>query len=226
MAELIAETNAEQKILRYLQENLPGLITKAEDSGKNISDCLNWIMSQFKSKAQNGCAAADDDEVYGIAKEIDISIYTVANIVHKLHDSGVLPRKDELAKGLTLKQKPIGKTVHCNATISKQCEYGMNKCDSDVNGICNYILYTGHRRGCDWKACTKFKKRTDGRRVTQAQEAVGIHGEKMSEAAVLENVDEAEMLLESEEIDKLLDEIFERKDEDGETETDQEDSEQ
>ena len=166
-----------------------------------------------------------DLKLKDIAKEIDISIYTVANIVHKLHDSGVLPRKDELSRGLMVKRNRIGKTVQCNAMISKQCKYGMNECDSDVNGICNYILYTGHMRGCDWKACTRFKKRTDGRRVTQAQEAVGIHGKKMSETAVFE-ADEVEAALESEEIDKLLDQIFERRDEDGEDKTDQTDSEQ
>lgn len=161
-----------------------------------------------------------------MAKEIGISVYTVANICHKLHDMEVLPTRDKLSMGVNLgPKKTDGKVVHCTTAISKQCEYGMNECDSDVNGICNYILYTGHMRGCDWKACTKFKKRTEGRRVTQAQEAVGIHGKKINEAAVFE-ADEVEAALESEEIDKLLDQIFERRDKDGEDKADQTDSEQ
>jgi len=126
MAELIANTNAEQKILKYLQENLPGLITKAEESGKNISDCLNWIMSQFKSKAQNGCAAATSEEVFGMAvhyfQEDDIKKYSggrsayVATAKPKV-ETVKAPQRDPEPKKVE-KPKPVQKTNEMEGQLS------------------------------------------------------------------------------------------------------------
>lgn len=59
---------AERQILEYINKNASEeLRAKIEASDKGISDCVQYIASQVKEKAQNGCVACTDEEVYGLA---------------------------------------------------------------------------------------------------------------------------------------------------------------
>lgn len=51
-------------------------------------------------------------------------------------------------------------TVRCTRAVSIRCKYGCAKDSSIFSNLCNYILDTGHMRGCPSEECTKFEPRT------------------------------------------------------------------
>lgn len=53
-------------------------------------------------------------------------------------------------------EQPDG-TVYCDAVISSKCRYGATP-NTQMMGLCNYILITGCKRGCPWQQCNKFEK--------------------------------------------------------------------
>lgn len=62
-----------------------------------------------------------------------------------------IPREDD-------NKEVIGDNwVRCTKKIATHCVYGCSDYSSKIN-YCNYILITGHSRGCPWQQCTKFEK--------------------------------------------------------------------
>lgn len=51
-----------------------------------------------------------------------------------------------------VKTKPGTKL--CTGKVAKKCIYG-GTCGGTY--CCNYLLITGHMRGCNWRACDKYK---------------------------------------------------------------------
>lgn len=61
-------TGNQKIIIDYLEENASDiLIDKINRCGKTMQDCWQYITSQAKKRAQNGCAMIEDREVYGWA---------------------------------------------------------------------------------------------------------------------------------------------------------------
>lgn len=59
---------AERQILEYIDKNATEeLRAKIEASEKGISDCVQYIASQVRERAEAGCAVCTDAEVYGLA---------------------------------------------------------------------------------------------------------------------------------------------------------------
>lgn len=46
--------------------------------------------------------------------------------------------------------------VSCGSSMSDKCIYGKSKSDTSGKGFCNYILCTGHLRGCSYLNCDKY----------------------------------------------------------------------
>ena len=64
---LKASTPAEEQIKNYLVTTASdALKEKILKSNKNLSDCMNYLASQVKEKAKNGCYCGSDDEIFGM----------------------------------------------------------------------------------------------------------------------------------------------------------------
>ena len=94
-----------------------------------------------------------------IAKIINVSKAGLCNMMHALIQEGVLVSRKQLKKmspkELEWKQPPG--TVKCNLGVSRRCIYGASWTASSEGPLCNYILCTGHMRGCPANACDKFQ---------------------------------------------------------------------
>ena len=65
---LKAEDANAQIVLDYLEKNASdSLIERINGGEKTISQCWNYIISQAKEQAQNGCACIDDATAFGWA---------------------------------------------------------------------------------------------------------------------------------------------------------------
>ena len=65
---LTAKTSYETMILEYLAENASEMLAERINNGtKTLSQCWNYIMSEARRQAQNGCACIEDKVVYGWA---------------------------------------------------------------------------------------------------------------------------------------------------------------
>lgn len=61
------ENSAESVIYSYLTENCTQeLFEKAKKQGKNISDAIQYVISEIKDKAVNNCYCTTSDEVFGL----------------------------------------------------------------------------------------------------------------------------------------------------------------
>lgn len=45
--------------------------------------------------------------------------------------------------------------VYCDLVTAKKCAYGTTA-NFETQGLCNYLLLTGQRRGCSPEACSKY----------------------------------------------------------------------
>ena len=100
-----------------------------------------------------------------IAKEIGMSEIWVCNMVRRLRRIGAIPKERPTNKRAKIKEaienQPPG-TVRCTPWRSMKCVYGVGG-ETNVNvltPLCNYILCTGHTRGCPAEACTKYQEGT------------------------------------------------------------------
>lgn len=103
-----------------------------------------------------------------IAKETGMSDIWVCNLIRKLKESGAIPKVRPTNKRAKVKEaienQPQG-TVRCTPWRSKKCIYGVGG-DTNINALtplCNYLLCTGHTRGCPAEACTKYQEGTKKR---------------------------------------------------------------
>lgn len=65
---LEAKNGNEETILAYLNENASDVLAEKINAGnKTLTQCWNYIVSQAKEQATNGCACIADSEVYGWA---------------------------------------------------------------------------------------------------------------------------------------------------------------
>ena len=95
-----------------------------------------------------------------MAKIMNISKAALCNLMHTLFQEGVIiPRRQlkgrKAAADLPKKQPPG--TVNCNLGVSRKCVYGACWTASSEGPLCNYILCTGHMRGCPANECDKFQ---------------------------------------------------------------------
>lgn len=95
---------AERQILEYIDKNASEeLRAKIEASDKSISDCVQYIASQVKERAQNGCVACTDEEVYGLAMH-----YFEEDTIEKCEEV-VAEAKTSVEEKPAAKQKPAKK---------------------------------------------------------------------------------------------------------------------
>ena len=78
--------NYEEIILNYLKANASDTLAEKINSGaKTLAQCWNYIMSEARKHAKNGCACIEDSKVYGWAihffeeESINGADYTSAN---------------------------------------------------------------------------------------------------------------------------------------------------
>lgn len=95
-----------------------------------------------------------------IAEMINVSKAGLCNMMHALFAEGVLVPRRQL-QGMRRveelpKEQPPG-TVNCNLGVSRRCIYGASWTANSESPLCNYILCTGHRRGCPASECDKFQ---------------------------------------------------------------------
>lgn len=65
---LTAKTKNEKIILNYLDSNASAdLIDRINKSEKTLAQCWNYIFSEARKQAKNGCACIADEEVFGWA---------------------------------------------------------------------------------------------------------------------------------------------------------------
>ena len=99
-----------------------------------------------------------------IAKKNDCSVGRVSNCIRFLKDNDVLPEKrpptDSKQREPVVRRKPG--TIKCNQCVAKKCIYGTGQ-GLEQSGLCNYILITGHMRGCPPESCDKY---TEGKKLT------------------------------------------------------------
>ena len=68
MVTINAEGTFQETIKRYLDENASESLTERINAGtKTMAECANYIISQAKKKAMNGCAVIEDATVFGWA---------------------------------------------------------------------------------------------------------------------------------------------------------------
>lgn len=103
-----------------------------------------------------------------IAKQTGMSEIWVCNMVQRLKKIGAIPKERPTNKRAKVKEvienQPPG-TVRCTPWRSKKCIYGVGG-DTNINALtplCNYLLCTGHTRGCPAEACTKYQEGTKKR---------------------------------------------------------------
>ena len=62
-----ANNETEQRVLTYLESlDNPQLIKKINSTDKGIPDALDYVKAQVRSRAKNGCAVVEDQEVFGM----------------------------------------------------------------------------------------------------------------------------------------------------------------
>ena len=65
---LKAKDKSEEIVLAYLESNASEVLVQKINSGdKTLTQCWNYIVSEARKQAQNGCACIADSEVYGWA---------------------------------------------------------------------------------------------------------------------------------------------------------------
>ena len=68
IVKLKAKNKSEEIILSYLEQYASISLCERINSGnKTLSQCWNYIVSEAKKQALNGCACIEDNEVYGWA---------------------------------------------------------------------------------------------------------------------------------------------------------------
>lgn len=68
MLNLKASNSNEEIILKYLNENASETLTERINTGdKSLAQCWNYITSEARKRAKNGCACIDDSTVFGWA---------------------------------------------------------------------------------------------------------------------------------------------------------------
>lgn len=68
MLNLEAKTSNEKLILKYLEENASDVLREKINSGKKtLKECWEYIRTEARKKAVNGCACIDDATVFGWA---------------------------------------------------------------------------------------------------------------------------------------------------------------
>lgn len=90
-----------------------------------------------------------------IAKTVNVSKAGLCNVMHALIQEGVLVGRRKKNGKIETKQPPG--TVNCKLGVSRKCIYGASWTASSDGPLCNYILCTGHMRGCPPTACDKFQ---------------------------------------------------------------------
>ena len=94
-----------------------------------------------------------------MAKMMNISKAGLCNLMHALFQEGVLIPRRQLSgrhEAELPKEQPIG-TVNCTLAVSRRCIYGASWTACSKGPLCNYILCTGHMRGCPASECNKFQ---------------------------------------------------------------------
>ena len=99
-----------------------------------------------------------------IASRVHLSVSGVGRRLEALYKDGTLKKRSEMAEeeheALNKRHTDEG-TVKCNYAVSKKCVYGYESTHTCRElGLCDYILRTGHMRGCSAKNCTKFEEIT------------------------------------------------------------------
>ena len=65
---LKTDNNCEKIILNYLEKNASDdLVERINNGKKTLTQCWNYITSEAKKEAKNGCACIEDATVYGWA---------------------------------------------------------------------------------------------------------------------------------------------------------------
>lgn len=91
----------------------------------------------------------------------DSTLESVKRHLYVLRKQGKLP-KETRRDGLGINKDQWNETeVHCSRKVSGRCLFG---CAETSANLCDYILDTGHSRGCHWKHCHRFQPRPRGYR--------------------------------------------------------------
>lgn len=104
-----------------------------------------------------------------ICDELCISKAGAYKRLERLKDKGLVPKNfKRKVRRVAVKDRAMpvkavkipegdGEPVRCTCKVSRKCVFGVSP--SAISPIlCNYILITGHPRGCDPMECTKFVK--------------------------------------------------------------------
>lgn len=103
-----------------------------------------------------------------ISKIYDIPYGSASSLIQRLKNLGRIenryPNKARTRPEQKIpKAKPKKGTVRCSRAVSITCKYGCAKDSSIFANLCNYILDTGHMRGCSPDECDKYEPRTKER---------------------------------------------------------------
>ena len=89
---------------------------------------------------------------YKIAKELNIAESWVYKVLRDLKDDGLIQERE-------IDYSPTyDYPIDCTKKVSVTCVYGCAPATTlcDYTAGCNYLLCTGHSRGCSPRACTKY----------------------------------------------------------------------
>ena len=100
-----------------------------------------------------------------ISKIYDIPYGSASSLIQRLKNLGRIENRYPNKAIKRPEQKaPNGEqkkgTVRCTRAVSISCKYGCAKDSSIFANLCNYILDTGHMRGCSPDQCDKYEPRT------------------------------------------------------------------
>lgn len=119
---LTTKTKNEEIILNYLDSNASAdLIDRINKGEKTLAQCWNYIFSEARKQAKNGCACIADEEVFGWAMhffeedEIKAEAYNgVVPVKVKTSDNVENERSDKSQK----RNKPkIAEAENCQLTF-------------------------------------------------------------------------------------------------------------
>lgn len=114
--------------------------------------------------------------IKGIADKLGLCEHGVRKKIQKLKKQGLLPNERRNlhcnANNAIMKNQFVEmrkpkvpevwneKPVCCNRNVSLKCVYGTGVMSAN---LCDFLLKTGHSRGCHWKECHRFIAKTKRR---------------------------------------------------------------
>lgn len=126
---------------------------------------------QLREYVEAGRTNEEIGQLMGVSKTT-VQKWIKENGMNGIRQHGGNNRKpeDEPKKPKSSKRKPEEKKVHghnANRRLCKTCKYRPPAVDKNKGFGCEYILVTGHRRGCEVEDCSVYEKgrpvRKDGK---------------------------------------------------------------